>query len=159
MTELNENDTNRNDASRNDTTQNDMNVKSLRKRKVVDISTAETIGRVKSVQINTGGPTVSGITMKGRGSGRIDHTDVISYGPDAVTVRDASVVVDDDGSLPDDADAIGSTLLDENGRRLGKVEDLTMGQDGSVVAVTADGQTHRRRLLGIGSYAVVISRS
>ena len=134
------------------------NLKSLRKRKVVDTSTAETIGRVSSFQIDPTGPSVAGVVVKGKPGGMVPFGDVIGFGPDAVTIPSAMVVIEDPGALPTDDDARGSRLLDETGRRLGKVEDLTMDADGVIASVTADGVAYTARLLGIGSYAVVISQ-
>ncbi|MGI9017194.1 MAG: PRC-barrel domain-containing protein [Euzebya sp.] len=134
------------------------NLRSLRRRKIVDTATAGTIGRVKGVHIDIAGPSVAAVMIKGRGSGVIPRDSVIGFGPDAVTVPGESVVSQDSPSLPTDADAYGARLLDETGRHLGKVEDLTMDDDGRIVSVTADGTTYERTLLGIGSYAVVVSR-
>ncbi|MEE8601683.1 PRC-barrel domain-containing protein [Euzebya tangerina] len=135
-----------------------LSLKSLRKRKVVDTATAETIGRVRAFQIDLDTASVAAVVVKGRPGGIVARTDVISFGPDAVTLPDSSVVIEDPGALPTDDDARGSRLLDETGRRLGKVEDMTMDAGGAVVSVTADGVSYEARLLGIGSYAVVISR-
>lgn len=133
-------------------------LKSLRKQKVVDTSTAETIGRVTGVTIDTSTSAIAGVTIKGRHSGVIPFPEVIGFTSDAVTVPDASVVVEDVESLPTDSDAYRSRLLDDAGNELGKVEDLGVDEDGRIVWVSAGGTNHPGRLLGIGSYAVVIAR-
>ena len=134
-------------------------VRQLRKRKVVDTATAETIGRVAGVHIDPSRSSLSSLRLKGRHSGHIPFSDVISVGPDAVTVRSADVVVEGDDESPSDSDAIGSRVLDDGGYDLGKAKDLTVGQDGGIVAITVDGSVYEGRVHGVGSYAVVIQRS
>lgn len=134
------------------------NLKSLRKRKVVDTATAETMGRVKSFQIDIPSASVAAVVVKGKPGGMVPFSDVIGFGPDAVTVPNAGTLIENPEALPTDDDARGSRLLDETGRLLGKVDDLTMDETGRIVSVTADGVTYESQILGIGSYAVVISQ-
>lgn len=136
----------------------EIHLKGLRKRKVVDTATAETIGRVTGVHIDPAGPAISSIALKGRGAGRIPFADVIAIGPDAITVGSADVVVDEEDPNPRDAEAFGNRLLDDAGRDLGTVSDVVVDADGSVVSIRTGGGVHVGRLLGIGSYAVVIER-
>ncbi len=135
-------------------------LKNLRKRKVVDTGSAATIGHVGGFHIDPTGPSVTHVVLKGRGGGTIAFTDLISVGPDALTVRSADVV-DEDGSsdLPQLSDGLRATLLDDSGTELGRVEDILMDDDGHVTGVTTSGTTHEGTLLGIGSYAVVVRRS
>ena len=134
-------------------------VRRLRKRKVVDTSTAETIGRVAGVHLDASRSAVSSLRLKGRHAGHIPYADVISVGPDAVTVRSADVVVEGDDAAPSDADAIGSRVLDDAGYDLGTLKDLTVDQDGTIASLSVDGSVVEGRIRGIGSYAVVVSRS
>lgn len=134
-------------------------LKDLRRRKVVDTSTAKTIGRVKDLRIDLSGPSVDAVVVKGDLDGAIKRSDIIGFGPDAVTVASSAVVQPDESTLPTASDAYGSRLLDESGRHLGKVKDLVMDDDGTIVSVVTDGDPVNRRMLGIGSYAVVVSRS
>lgn len=134
-------------------------VRRLRKRKVVDTATAETIGRVAGVHIDASRSALRSLRLKGRHAGHIPYADIISVGPDAVTVRSADVVVEEDDDAPSDSDAIGSRVLDDAGYDLGTLKDLTAGQDGTVVSLSVDGSVIDCRVRGIGSYAVVVTRS
>ncbi|WP_370326961.1 hypothetical protein [Euzebya sp.] len=134
-------------------------LKSLRKRKVVDTATAETIGRVRGVRIDPSGPSVIALEVKGAVSGVVAFSEIIGIGPDAVTLPRAATVIEQDVDAPTDADAYGARLLDDGGREHGTVSDLVIDDDGRVIQVVAGDQTFDRTLLGIGSYAVVISRA
>lgn len=134
-------------------------VRALRKRKVVDTATAETLGRVGGVHIDPSGPRVTSIALRGRRGGRIPFDAIINVGPDAITVPGAAVVAEDPDPNPSDGDAVGSRLLDAGGHELGKVEDLHVDASGAITSITSDRGTHTGRLRGIGSYAVVVDRA
>lgn len=134
-------------------------VKSFRKRQVVDTSTAETIGRVVAVQVDPRTSRIIGFLVKGSVSGALPLSATQGTGPDAITVASRTAVVADGPRGVTDADARGSLVLDEGGTALGKLEDLLADPDGAVVAAVIDGQAIEVRLLGIGSYAVVVARS
>ncbi|CAN5507253.1 hypothetical protein BH23ACT9_BH23ACT9_14730 [soil metagenome] len=134
-------------------------LRQLRKRPVVDTGTAETIGRVDAVQIDPARSQVIGILVRGGDKGFVPLSQVQGIGRDAVTVPSASVLTEVEDALPRDTDAYGSRVLDEDGRDLGKLTDLVIAADGAVQQVVIDGTTHDRVLHGIGSYAVVVSRS
>ncbi len=136
-----------------------ISLKSLAKRKIVDTSTAETIGKVAGVVIDPSIQAVTHVVVKGGDGGVIPFADLINVGPDAITVSAASVVIQDDPDLPRAKDAFGTRLLDDAGTDLGTVDDLYMDDDGGIVAVQVGGTQHEQPLLGIGSYAVVIRRA
>lgn len=131
-------------------------LRALRKRAVVDTSTADTLGRVKSVVIDPTVPTVVAVAVR---DGRMAPFDrVEGIGPDAVTLPSADVLRESESQLPHDTDAYGSRVLDEAGVELGRLTDLHMGPDGRIVDVVVDGNPTGRTLMGIGSYAVIVSR-
>jgi sporulation protein YlmC with PRC-barrel domain len=134
-------------------------LKSLRKRKIVDTSDASTIGRVKDICIDTSGPSVAAVVVKGADGDAIAFGDLIAIGADALTVGDASVVAREAPDLPRASDAYGTRVLDDAGRELGKVEDIQIEDDGRISGVVVGGVTHTGRLLGVGSYAVVVARA
>lgn len=132
-------------------------LRALRKRPVVDTSTADTLSRIRSVVIDPTVPTVVAVAVR---DGRMAPFDRIEgVGPDAITVPSADVLRQSDSQLPHDTDAYGSRVLDDAGHELGKLTDLHMGPDGRIIDVIVDGQPTGRRLMGIGSYAVVVSRA
>lgn len=134
-------------------------LRQLRKRPVVDIGTAETVGRVRSVRIDPTEARVVGIVLRGGEGGLVPMDEVQAIGQDAVTIQAASVVVGDEEVLPADTDAYGSRVLDEDGNELGKLSDLSIAEDGTIVGVVIGEELHDRRLMGIGSYAVVVGRT
>lgn len=131
-------------------------IKRLRKRKVVDVATAQTVGRVRGVHIDPTRAQVTAVAVKGKPGGTVAVEDVAGFGADAVTVTSAEAMGDAEHDDPTDADVIGNRLLDDNGRELGKVADLQMDDRGRIVGVSTSAQTHHGTLRGIGSYAVVI---
>lgn len=130
----------------------------LRKRPVVDLGTAETIGRVRAVRIDPVRSVVTGIVVRGGDGGVIPIGEVQGIGQDAITVPSAATVVPDEELLPADTDAYRSRVLDEDGNDLGKLTDLHIAEDGTIQRVIIDDQAHDRPLMGIGSYAVVVGR-
>ncbi|HUG85929.1 MAG TPA: PRC-barrel domain-containing protein [Euzebya sp.] len=134
-------------------------LRGLRKRPVVDTGSAETIGRVRGMRIDPGGSAVAGILVRGGDGGVIPFDRLQAIGQDAVTVPSVSVLAADEAILPADTDAYGSRVLDEDGNDLGKLSDLHITEDGVIHQVVIDGHAHDRSLIGIGSYAVMVSRT
>lgn len=132
-------------------------LRALRKRPVVDTSTADTLGQIEAVVIDPSVPTVVALALRGGKLAPLDRLEGI--GPDAITVPSADVLRESESALPRDTDAYGSRVLDEAGVELGKLTDLHMGADGRIVEVLVDGEPSGRTLIGIGSYAVVVSRA
>ena len=103
-------------------------------RAVIDIDAAEKIGTIEKLILDPEGKRVAGfVVSKGAGfPGTKEHTTVPSsavhaIGPDAVTVRRDAVAAADIGrleSLPRGSDVIGRRVITEDGRYLGKVDDV-----------------------------------
>ena len=103
-------------------------------RAVIDIDTAERIGTIEKLILDPEGKRVAGfVVSKGAGfPGAKERTIVPSsavhaIGPDAVTVRRDAIAAADIGrieSLPRGSDVIGRKVVTEDGRYLGKVDDL-----------------------------------
>jgi sporulation protein YlmC with PRC-barrel domain len=137
-----------------------------RKRKLVDRSSAGTIGKVTGIIVDPASSSVSALIVDGTDAGTvISWDDAGGFGPDAVTIPSTDALrlpqgdrerLTIDGTL----DPVGKPVFDESGEHLGKVRDLTfdgetgaleellLGKDGDPVA--------GGRLMGIGSHSVVV---
>jgi len=101
---------------------------------VIDIDAAEKIGTIEKLILDPEGKRVAGfIVSKGGGfPGNKEHTIISSstvhaIGPDAVTVKRDAVAPADIGrleALPRGSDVIGRKVITEDGRYLGKVDDV-----------------------------------
>jgi sporulation protein YlmC with PRC-barrel domain len=132
---------------------------------VMDTSTATAVGKVQAPIVDPVVQRVVGFRVKkSKGPGDVllwGH--VAGLGPDALTVDSAERLADPPKELKERSgsklDLIGRTVLTENGHDLGKVRDVEFDPaDGRVTSLMlkeafVDGE----RLLGIGSFAVVVS--
>ena len=137
--------------------------------KVVSSSTAATVGKVSSFVVSPVTRSVVAVKLKKTESGDfLRWSDLAAFGEDAVTVSEASRIGDggpDVQALAGKAHAIlGKRVLTSGGDELGKVHDVDFdpatGALTTLLLTTAvKGQTvdvEASRLLGIGSYAVVV---
>lgn len=133
-------------------------------KEVLSRSSAERLGRIVHVAIVAEPPSIEALVVKsGRRSGLVHWNEVDSVGPDAV-------IVTDDASLHDAADdhekrivggatdPLGKRALADTGNQIGEVDDVDIDpSQGTVEAVIAAGESiAASRLLGAGSYAVVV---
>ena len=136
-------------------------------RKVVSIADAGTVGKVSGFVVDPAGSQVVALHLK-KTEGKVDTlrwSDVRAFGADAVTVADASVVT----ATPADVDALsgkehrllGKRALSVAGDELGEVADVDFDDSSGVVGavVLRDGVEVACRLVGVGSYAVVLERT
>ena len=103
-------------------------------RPVIDIDAAEKLGAIDKIILDPEGRRVAGfIVSRGSGFGASKERTIVpaaavhAIGPDAVTIRQSTVVGSDIGrleALPRGADVIGRTVVSEDGRALGKVSDV-----------------------------------
>jgi sporulation protein YlmC with PRC-barrel domain len=135
-------------------------------RKVVSTDDAETIGRLEAFVIDAERRSVVGLRLaKVRGDRPfVSWSDLQGFGNDAVTVPSAAVLRLAMGEAEERAASkgfqpIGKPVLSELGTVLGKVEDVDF-DEGSGALVGFDlgdaGSVASDRLLGLGSYAVVV---
>jgi uncharacterized protein YrrD len=135
-------------------------------RKVVSTDDAETIGRLDAFVIDAEQRSVVGLRLaKLRGDRPfLSWSDLQGFGNDAVTVPSAGVLRLASGEAEERAASkgsqpIGKLVLSEWGTVLGKVEDVDF-DEGSGALVGFDlgdaGSVASDRLLGVGSYAVVV---
>jgi sporulation protein YlmC with PRC-barrel domain len=108
-------------------------------RAVIDIDAAEKLGTIDKIILDPEGRRVAGFVVA-RGSrfpGNKEETiipaaAIRAIGPDAVTVRQTAVVGSDTGrleTLPRGSDLIGRNVVSEDGRFLGKVNDVLIDRE------------------------------
>jgi uncharacterized protein YrrD len=136
------------------------------KRDVVNTATALRVARVNGFVVLPGPARVALLRLgKVRGAGTLlAWDDVQGFGPDAVTVatdavirpaRDALEQRAEDGDL----EILGKRVLTERGTELGAVTDVDFDPEtGAVTTLITKTETLAgERLIGLGSYAVVVS--
>jgi sporulation protein YlmC with PRC-barrel domain len=132
-------------------------------RKVVSTSTAETVGRIEEFVIDPRSHSVVALELKRTDTGdTLRWSDIVAFGVDAVTVTAADKISDagpDIQTLTGKAHRVlGKRVLSTRGDELGRVADVEF--DPETAAITAfqldSGDVEGVRLIGIGSYAVVV---
>lgn len=130
-------------------------------RTIINTSTAESAGKVEGFVVD---PAAHKIVAIMSGDGVIDWSDTGGIGPDAVTsagevgAREPST--DLEKRVADGAgDPLGKPVLTEYGFGLGSVTDVDFDPETGAVnrLILADDDLKGSRLLGIGSYAVMVS--
>lgn len=131
---------------------------------VMSTSTATTVGRIGSVVLDPEARRVVAFTVKkSKGPGDVLLWEgITAIGPDVVTVDSEDRVADPPEALKDtvkvDLKLIGHRVLTDHGRDVGKLKDVEFDPaDGRIVTLMVKEQyVEGERLLGIGSYAVVV---
>ncbi|WP_432066147.1 PRC-barrel domain-containing protein [Streptomyces sp. C10-9-1] len=136
---------------------------------VVELSSAATLGTVTACTLAPSPARISGLRLKTRGRGgrhMLAWKDVESFGPDAVTVRDASRLhrekeIETGQQTHPDHDPIGKPVLTEAGVARGTVLDIEFDEQTGRVSrlLTAEEQFSGDDLVGVGGYAVVVGDS
>jgi len=131
---------------------------------VMDTSTATRVGRIQAPIVDPVTQRVIGFRVKrSKGPGDVVLWEGLAgLGPDALTVDSAERLADPPAEWKHRAagklDLIGRTVLTEHGHQLGKVRDVEFdAADGRVTSLMLkDAFVNGERLLGIGSFAVVV---
>ena len=133
-------------------------------RKVVSTSTADTVGKVHELVVDPATRTVVALELRKTASGdTLRYADITAFGDDAVTVTGADRITeageDVAALLGKDHHLVGKRVLSAAGDDLGKVSDVEFSaESGRVTALRLDGsEVAGQRLLGVGSYAVVVA--
>lgn len=133
-------------------------------RQVVSTSTADTVGKVDGFVVDPRTRSVIALTLKKSSGGDVlAWGDLTAFGEDAVTVSGADRLGSGDDRVAalsgKHHDPLGKRVLTDAGDEIGKVEDVEfVPATGEVTGlVLADGTVSGGRLLGIGSYAVVVA--
>jgi sporulation protein YlmC with PRC-barrel domain len=140
-----------------------VNVSDILGRNVLDLTTATTIGRVDDVVIDPTTRRVTAFHLAKASTSRawLPYGNVSAVGADALTITDEGQLLD----VPGDAGAglvglkaLGGRVLTDQGREIGPLEDIDINDDGTVNSLsTAVGWVTADDLIGIGSYAVIVS--
>ncbi len=133
-------------------------------RKVVSTSTAETVGVVDGFVVDPVSRVVAGLKVKGsHGSSLVLWSQLIAFGSDAVTVASAEELEDAAGDLAERSDShhqlLGKRVLSAAGDELGVVRDVAFDPETAQITELLLGHSDVPgvRLLGVGSYAVVVA--
>lgn len=130
-------------------------------RQVVATATAQTVGKVDGFVVDPAAGRVVALTVKKQVLRWADLT----LGPDAVTVPEAERLTEPDEELArlsgKHREALGKRVLSAGGDELGTVSDIEfVPETGEITALLlGDDRVAGGRLLGIGSYAVVVRTS
>lgn len=136
-------------------------------RTVLSTGNAETVGTVSGFLVDPVTAQVVAVRLKKtHGAGDTVHwPDLTSFGIDNVTVASADVIGKATGVAADldtkKAELVGKRLLTDAGSEVGAVDDIDFDpSSGAVVSLlTSDGPVYADRLIGCGSYAVVVKDS
>lgn len=133
-------------------------------RKVVSTSTAETVAVVDGFVVDPGRRSVLALHLRKSQSGdTLRWSDLNAFGADAVTVAGTDALSEageDVEALRGKAhDVLGKRVLSASGDELGSVVDVEFDPaSGSLVAlVLGETEVDASRLVGVGSYAVVVA--
>lgn len=132
-------------------------------RQVVSTSTAETLGRVDEFVVDPRTHAVVAVALKKTEAGdTLAWSDITAFGVDAVTVSGADKL---SGPSPEVAALVGKEhrllgrrALSTTGDELGKVDDVEFNPETGVITalILSGGEVAGVRLIGVGSYAVVV---
>jgi sporulation protein YlmC with PRC-barrel domain len=132
-------------------------------RRVVSISTAETLGQVDEFLVDPGRRAVVAIHLKkAKGGNTLLWPDILAFGADAVTVSGPEKIAQAAGDVAllagKDHRLVGKRVLTTAGEELGEVADVDIDHEfGTVTSVLLhEGALEGERLVGVGSYAVVV---
>ncbi len=136
-------------------------------RKVVSTASATTIGKVDGFAVDPGTRQVVAVRLK-KTEGDADvvlWSALTAFGVDAVTVPGPEVFVVAEGEIATFLDKHhhlkGKRVLSDAGDDLGKVEDVEFDAGSGAVTqlLTKTAEIAGSRLLGVGSYAVVVTKA
>ena len=136
-------------------------------KKVVSSSTAAMVGKVSGFVVDGSTRAVVALELKKADAGSVLRwEDLTAFGTDAVMVPEASVIGDggpDVQALSGKAHkVVGKRVLTVGGDELGKVTDVDFDVEGGTVTSLVlargakGGDVAGARLVGIGSYAIVV---
>lgn len=132
-------------------------------RQVVSTSTATTVGKVDDFVVDPRRHAVIAVLLKKtEGGDTLLWPDVLAFGSDAVTITDSSKIVEASPAITalsgKGHQLVGNRVLTAAGDEHGKVDDVEFDADtGTITSLAvASGDVAGARLVGIGSYAVVV---
>ncbi|MFE0192018.1 hypothetical protein [Streptomyces sp. NPDC059008] len=128
-------------------------------RKVVDATTAETVGTMTGCVLATEPARIAALRLKPHGDAHLlAWEDIRAFGPDAVIVSPAADRTASTAAT-DAPDPLGKQLLTASGQQLGPLLDIEFDTtDGHIRRLIGAGvEASGGALLGVGTYAVVIA--
>lgn len=132
-------------------------------RRVVSTSTADTLGQVDEFLVDPRRRAVVAIHLKkAKGGNTLLWHDILAFGADALTVSGPEKVAEAAGDVAliagKDHRLVGKRVLTTAGEELGEVADVDIDHEsGTVTSVLLhEGAVEGERLVGVGSYAVVV---
>jgi uncharacterized protein YrrD len=132
-------------------------------RQVVSTSTAETLGSVDEFVVYPPSHAVVALLLKKTAAGdTLLWSDLTAFGADAVTVSGADKLTAPRADLValsgKDHRLLGKRVLSTAGDELGTVDDVEFDPDTGIITalVLAGGDVAGVRLIGVGSYAVIV---
>lgn len=136
-------------------------------RPVVSRQDATTIGELAHFVVDVHRGAVTGLVIgSGKGAGVVAWTNVISFGPDAIVIRDASDIRPPAGKLEEQAasgalNVLQSTVLDDEGNSRGPISDVSFDANSGwltgVHLAERDIVVPTAALRGHGSYALMVT--
>jgi uncharacterized protein YrrD len=139
-------------------------------RKVVSRTTAETLGELRHMVVDTSRRHVAAIVVnKGKGKRHaflVDWEHVSGFGPDAVMVESEDTLrppTDDQEQAAADGklELVGKRALSEKGNEHGPIADVEFDPDSGNIGSVLVGEERipATDLLGVGSYAAILAGS
>lgn len=132
-------------------------------RQVVGADAADTVGQVAGFVVDPVGRRVFAVQVKKSGSATsLPWSNISAFGDDAVIVGGADAIGDPDQAIValtgKDHDLVGKRVLTSAGNELGTVGDVDFDPaSGAITSLILDtGDVAGLRLVGVGSYAVVV---
>ncbi len=141
-----------------------MRFSEAKRRPVVSIASADTVGRLNDFIVDPAARRVAGLKLKATpGNGDLlPWANIKGFGVDAITVADLDAIVLADDNLSALGDKhhapLNKRVLTQAGFELGALQDIDFDPDtGELVAlILADGDVEGARLVAVGSYAVIV---
>ncbi|RLV51111.1 hypothetical protein D9V37_04110 [Nocardioides mangrovicus] len=131
--------------------------------KLVSTTTADTVGKVNGFLLDPASRRLVALQFKKTPQGKYARWgDLAGVGGDAVTIAETDKITDADdqlsGFVGKDHEVLKKRVLSTEGDELGKVRDIEFDPDtGTLQALVVDGnEVHASRLVGVGSWAVVV---
>ncbi|MDQ1616002.1 MAG: hypothetical protein QOJ60_1941 [Actinomycetota bacterium] len=132
-------------------------------RKIVSLATAETVGTLGEFVVDPQTQRIVALGVsKSKNGDTLAWNSIESFGPDAVTVADDTRVAGAEREVAQlsgkEHAFLGKRVLATSGDEIGKVDDVDFDPGSGVlltIAVTG-GEIDAERLVGVGSYAVVV---
>ncbi len=133
-------------------------------RKIVSISSAETVGKLDDFVVDPRRRAVVALEVKKTDGGdTLMWSEIAAFGADAITVTGADMIDDQTPEVAalagKDHRIVGKRLLSAAGDELGGIDDVEFDPETGQLRslITGDLEIDADRLIGIGSYAVVVT--